>query len=119
MQIQKQPQSTGSHFYVGVWDIWVPGGFGSKDSTTNPDGSTTVEKEYIPGASGKTLTIESDGTYSWDVVGDTINGKWTALDDGPILLTAGQFEYDWYVEEVDQDQIKLYAWGMTEYGYRK
>lgn len=107
-----------SSFYVGVWDIWVPGGWGNTGTTTNPDGSTTTEQEYVPGASGKTLTIKSDGKYTWVVVGATINGNWSDLGDGRILLEAGQYGDDWYVEKVDQNQIKFYAWGLTEYGYR-
>lgn len=107
-----------ANFFVGKWDIWVPGGWGNTGSTTNPDGSTTIEQEYVPGASGKTLTIHSNGTYKWEVVGETISGSWSDLGDGRILLASGQFEYDWYVEKVDQSQIKIYAWGMTEYGYR-
>lgn len=105
-------------FYVGVWDIWIPGAWGDTGSTTNPDGSRTIDQEYVPGSSGKTLTIKSDGTYTWIVVGETINGNWSDLGDGRILLEAGQYGDDWYVEKVDEEQIKFYAWGLTEYGYR-
>lgn len=115
---EKPVTEVNSDFYVGVWDIWVPGSWGNTGSTTNPDGSTTIEQEYVPGASGKTLTIKSDGTYTWKVVGETINGNWSDLGDGRILLEAGQYGDDWYVERVEQNQIKFYAWGLTEYGYR-
>lgn len=107
-----------SHFYAGNWEIWVPGGYATTDSTLNGDGSTTIKQEYVNGAKGKILSIKEDGSYIWEVVGETIKGVWQTAENGRILLLKGQMESDWYVEKVDQNQIKIYAWGMTEYGTR-
>lgn len=113
-----EQSQTETNFYAGTWEIWVPGGYATTDTKLNGVGSTTITKEYVNGAKGKTLTIKNDGSYTWEVVGGTINGLWQAADNGCILLVKGQMESDWYVEKVDQNQIKIYAWGMTEYGTR-
>lgn len=83
LDTSKQPKSNsesktknGSEFFVGQWEIWVPGGFATTGSTLNGDGSKTIEQEYVKGAKGKILSIKAEGSYSWEVVGGTINGTW-------------------------------------------
>lgn len=112
-----EPQKLDSSF-VGNWEIWVPGGYATTGSTLNGDGSTTIKQEYVQGAKGKTLRIKGDGSYTWEVVEGTIKGRWQAAENGRIILLEGQMDSDWYVELVDSKQIKIYAWGMTEYGTR-
>lgn len=104
--------------YVGNWEIWVPGGYATTGSSLNGDGSTTITQEYVQGAKGKTLSIKADGSYTWEVVGGTLKGQWNDADNGRIILLKGQMDSDWHVEMVDAKQIKIYAWGMTEYGTR-
>lgn len=114
---KSEPQNSVGSF-VGNWEIWVPGGYATTGSTLNGDGSTTIKQEYVQGAKGKTLSIKGDGSYTWEVVGGTIKGRWQAADNGRIMLLGGQMDSDWYVELIDSNQIKIYAWGMTEYGTR-
>ncbi|HHY73267.1 MAG TPA: copper amine oxidase N-terminal domain-containing protein [Bacillus bacterium] len=120
-QMQQNPkeQATNSDFYVGAWKLWVPGGFANVDSSLNSDGSTTVTQEYVKGAGGKLLTIKADGTYTWDAIGGMIKGVWKAADNERILLQKGEHGYDWHVQKVNENEVKITAgYGLYTEGTR-
>jgi len=104
--------------FIGSWSIWIPGGYATTGSTMNGDGSKTITQQYIPGAEGYTLSIQANGTYSWQTTEGTITGTWQALTDGRIVLLKGKYEFDWYVSKINENEIKFYSYGMEEYGKR-
>lgn len=118
-QETNQQSQTDSSFYVGIWKLWIPGGYATIDSTTNNDGSTTKTQQYMSGAGGHLLTIKADGTYTWDAVGGIVNGSWKTADNGRILLPNGEHGYDWYVEKISDNEIKISAgYGLYTEGTR-
>lgn len=117
-QTQKsaEKQKTAANPYVGNWSIWIPGGYSTTGTTVNGDGSKTITQEYVQGAKGYTLSIHSNGTYSWQTTGGTITGTWQAEADGRIVLLKGKYDFDWYVTKTKENEIKFYSYGMEEYG---
>lgn len=113
-----EQQKPAANAYVGNWSIWIPGGYATTGTTIHGDGSKTVTQEYVKGAKGYTLSIQSDGTYTWQTTEGTINGKWTAEADGRIVLIKGKYDFDWYVAKTKENEIKFYSYGMEEYGTR-
>lgn len=110
--------SNSIHSFIGSWSIWIPGGYATTGTTINGDGSTTVTQEYVKGAEGYTLSILANGTYSWQTTGGTITGVWKAEPDGRIILVKGKYEFDWYVTQVNENEITFYSFGLEEYGTR-
>lgn len=112
----KAPAATNS--FIGSWSIWIPGGYATTGTTMNGDGSKTITQQHVPGAEGYTLSIQANGTYSWQTTGGTITGTWEELPDGRIVLLKGKYEFDWYVSKINENEIKFYSYGMEEYGKR-
>lgn len=105
------------NFFVGKWEIWIPGSFASSENNNN-DGTKSVSRSYVGGSKGKVLTIKSDYTYHWQTTGGDISGVWEEADKGRIVLLNGHLESDWYVEKTSDNEIKFYSWGMEEHGTR-
>lgn len=116
---QESPVSReGIQFFVGDWAIWIPGSFSESKSSDTADGTVQVSREYVFGQQGKVLSIYEDGTYRWETPTEVITGNWSDNGDGRIVLLAGQWDFDWYVEKTSEHEIKYYSFGVEEYGTR-
>lgn len=96
----------------GRWELWVPGGYASTSSTTNPDGSRSVTQTYTPGAAADWIEIHEDGTFTWLDLGKTYKGEWSGDSDGVIQIPGGPLDFDWNMRLENGTEAKLYAWGL-------
>lgn len=102
-------------YYYGKWNLWVPGGYARTGSQMNFDGSWDVQYTYTPGADADWLEIRSDGTYTWQYLGEATEGYWGIADLGNIKLYNPPVSLDgeaWTMRYENEEESTIYAWGM-------
>ncbi|MFD0959294.1 copper amine oxidase N-terminal domain-containing protein [Paenibacillus chungangensis] len=85
--------------YQGSWNLWIEGG---ALSIYNPLTGEYVGHTFTPGASGGTLTVQSDGTYTLKTYAVTQTGTWRPADynevygyEGGIILESPEGADTW------------------------
>ncbi|GEN35450.1 hypothetical protein [Aneurinibacillus danicus] len=96
---EKQKQNLNVNDFIGKWKLWIPGGMTSYYYVNS---GNYAGSKYNPGASNGTLTINKDGTYTFNKT----KGKWRAAKPGEvygaesaIILTNGPDKVDWAVKK--------------------
>lgn len=107
-------QEAGITFLYGKWSLWNPGGI-----MYTTDGVSTYQN-IVSGVGGQTLEIRPDGTYTWKLYDEVVEGNWKR-DGDTILLPKGDYGWEWHVGEYQFDDvkgIKVYRMGTWRDGKR-